>query len=59
MEGDRRPLRVPLRDPEVEGGIDEHGHYVRCAFELPKGAFATAVMREVIKGAPIDGDQGH
>jgi tRNA pseudouridine13 synthase len=49
MRGGRRPFRVPLVDPEVEGGIDEHGHYVRCAFELPPGAYATVVMREVMK----------
>jgi tRNA(Glu) U13 pseudouridine synthase TruD len=47
--GERRPLRVPLVDPEVEGGVDEVGPYVRCAFELPKGSFATTVMREVMK----------
>ena len=52
MQGDRRPLRVPLIDPEVEGGIDEHGHYVRCAFELPRGSFATVAMDEVIKARP-------
>ncbi len=51
ITGARRPLRVPVIDPEVEGGIDEHGHYVRCAFELPAGAFATIVMREVMKPA--------
>jgi tRNA pseudouridine13 synthase len=49
LEGKRRPLRVPVIDPEVEGGVDEHGAYVRCAFELPRGAFATVVMREVMK----------
>ncbi len=49
MEGKRRPLRIPLIDPEVEGGVDEHGAYVRCAFELPRGAFATVVMREIMK----------
>jgi tRNA pseudouridine13 synthase len=47
--GDRRPLRIPVIDPEVEGGIDEHGAYVRCAFELPRGSFATTVMDEVMK----------
>ncbi|MDX2130951.1 MAG: tRNA pseudouridine(13) synthase TruD [Planctomycetota bacterium] len=51
LEGKRRPLRVPLIDPEVEGGVDEHGAYVRCAFELPRGSFATVVMREVMKPA--------
>lgn len=48
-EGARRPLRVPLAHVEVEGGSDEHGPYVRCAFDLPPGAFATVVMREVMK----------
>lgn len=52
IEGARRPLRVAIADIDVEGGIDEHGHYVRCAFDLPRGAFATTVMREVIKPAP-------
>lgn len=52
IAGARRPLRVPVIDPEVEGGVDEHGHYVRCAFELPAGAFATVVLREIMKAAP-------
>ena len=51
LEGERRPMRVPLIDPEIEAGVDEHGGYVRCAFELPRGCFATVVMREVIKPA--------
>lgn len=51
LEGKRRPLRVPLIDPEVEGGLDEHGPYVRCAFELPRGSFATVVLREIMKPA--------
>jgi tRNA pseudouridine13 synthase len=51
LDGKRRPLRVPVIDPEVEGGVDEHGPYVRCAFELPKGSFATVVLREVMKPA--------
>jgi tRNA pseudouridine13 synthase len=51
LEGKRRPLRVPVIDPEVEGGVDEHGAYIRCAFELPRGSFATVVMRELMKPA--------
>lgn len=54
--GTRRPLRVPLGSPEVEGGLDEHGPYVRCAFDLPRGSFATTVMREVMK--PSLGEAG-
>lgn len=52
--GGRRPLRVPLKDPLVEGGSDEHGEYVRCAFDLPSGAYATLVMREVMKTSGLD-----
>ncbi|MFG0246281.1 MAG: tRNA pseudouridine(13) synthase TruD [Phycisphaerales bacterium JB052] len=53
--GDRRPLRIPVIDPEVEGGIDEHGSYIRCAFELPRGSFATTVMDEVMKTSTQQG----
>lgn len=49
LEGKRRALRVPILDPEVEGGVDEHGPFVRCAFELPRGSFATVVLREIMK----------
>ena len=51
--GDRRPMRIPVIDPEVEGGIDEHGAYIRCAFELGRGSFATTVMDEVMKTASV------
>lgn len=49
VQGARRPMRVPLRYPDAEGGVDERGHYIRCVFELPRGAFATVVMREIMK----------
>jgi tRNA pseudouridine13 synthase len=49
LPGERRALRVPLTDPDVEGGVDEHGSFVRIAFDLPRGAFATTVLRELIK----------
>ncbi|MGP1310747.1 MAG: tRNA pseudouridine(13) synthase TruD [Phycisphaerales bacterium] len=49
LPGARRPLRVLLLDPDCEGGVDEHGEYVRVAFELPAGSFATAVLREIMK----------
>jgi len=58
MEGARRPYRIPVWKPEVEGGADEHGTYVRCAFELPRGSFATVVMREVMKPAEPGGEGG-
>lgn len=50
-EGRRRPLRILLKDPDVEGGVDEFGAYIKTSFELPRGAYATMVLREVMKGA--------
>ncbi|MFN0011113.1 MAG: tRNA pseudouridine(13) synthase TruD [Phycisphaerales bacterium] len=55
VRGERRPLRVPVKDIQYEGGSDEFGHYVRCAFELPPGAFATVVMREIMKPDSLAG----
>jgi len=49
VEGARRPLRIPLRDPDLSAGADEHGPYLRVSFTLPKGAFATVVCREIMK----------
>ncbi|MBI1304834.1 MAG: tRNA pseudouridine(13) synthase TruD [Phycisphaera sp.] len=53
LEGDgaRRPLRITMRDWSVDAGVDEHGGYIRIAFDLPKGAFATVLCREIIGGA--------
>jgi tRNA pseudouridine13 synthase len=47
-DGARRPLRVPLT--EVHVAEDEDG--LLLVFALPKGAYATAVLREVMKGPP-------
>jgi tRNA pseudouridine13 synthase len=47
--GVRRPLRAPIGSPDVEGGVDEHGGYIRVAFDLPPGAFATVVLDEIMK----------
>jgi len=43
--GDRRPSRVLLEDVEVESGPDA----LTIAFTLPKGSYATVVLREVMK----------
>jgi tRNA pseudouridine13 synthase len=56
LRGIRRALRVPLTYPEVEAGADDHGPFVRCAFELPAGAFATTVMDEIMKPKAVDPD---
>lgn len=49
MDGARRPLRVPLLDPEVREGRDERGPYLELAFGLPPGSYATGVAREICK----------
>jgi len=54
LAGTRRPLRVPVVEPACEGGADEHGHFIRCAFELPPGSFATCVLRELMKTFPLE-----
>ena len=51
-EGARRPLRVPVRDAIVEPCDDGF----TIAFELDKGAFATAVMRELLLETAWVGD---
>jgi tRNA pseudouridine13 synthase len=52
--GDRRPLRIALRNPEMESGFDEHGPYVRVAFDLPAGAYATVALREAFGDGLVD-----
>jgi len=47
MDGERRPLRVPLNEVSVA----PEGSDLWLAFRLPKGSFATAVLGEVMKTA--------
>ena len=48
-DGARRPLRVRPTDTTLAAGVDEHGPHVTVAFTLPPGAYATTLMREVMK----------
>lgn len=52
MEGERRPLRVPLHEVTAEMAGDD----LLIAFRLPKGSFATAVLHEVMKTAGAPGE---
>ncbi len=45
--GERRPLRIAIENPAIDSGIDEFGGYIRVAFDLPPGAFATIVLGEL------------
>ena len=46
MPGDRRPLRVPLLDSSL---TTPEATALTLAFSLPKGSYATSVLREIIK----------
>lgn len=48
MEGERRPLRVPLEEAQVR----EEGADLVVRFALPRGSYATSVLREIMKTAP-------
>jgi tRNA pseudouridine13 synthase len=45
FEGERRPLRIPLTG--VSAALDSEG--LLLGFTLPRGAYATAVLREIMK----------
>ena len=45
MEGERRPLRVPLHAPQLRSEGDD----LLLGFSLPKGSYATCVADEVMK----------
>ncbi|MHC4966225.1 MAG: tRNA pseudouridine(13) synthase TruD, partial [Planctomycetota bacterium] len=49
FRGARRPLRVPVGNPSTEAGVDEDGAYIRVAFDLPAGSYATVLLREMMK----------
>ncbi|MFM1831598.1 MAG: tRNA pseudouridine synthase [Planctomycetota bacterium] len=53
--GERRSLRMRVTDPQVESGVDEHGPYIRVAFDLPRGGYATSVLAEVMGDEPDSG----
>lgn len=46
MPGERRPLRVPLSQPAITAATKD---YLTLRFALPKGSYATSVLRELIK----------
>ena len=52
--GTRRPLRIAVSNIEVDSGVDENGGYVRTAFDLPRGAYATVLLRELVEGIDPD-----
>jgi tRNA pseudouridine13 synthase len=45
LEGERRSLRIQLGAPEMHADGDS----LLLEFSLPKGAYATSVLREIMK----------
>lgn len=60
VKGARRPLRARPTDTHLASGVDEHGAHITVAFTLPAGAYATVLLRELMKvdeasvEAPVD-----
>jgi len=54
VKGARRSMRFRPKDMEYSAGVDANGSYITAAFTLPAGAFATVVMRELMKGEASD-----
>ncbi|MCX7783559.1 MAG: tRNA pseudouridine(13) synthase TruD [Meiothermus sp.] len=50
--GDRRLIRFPL----TESSVEETSEGLWVSFFLPKGAYATAVLREIMKKNPEEGE---
>lgn len=46
---------MPVTNAQCEGGFDEHGPYIRVAFDLPAGAFATVVLKELLGDQMTEG----
>jgi len=49
VRGARRAMRVRVENSMVDGGVDERGGFIRMAFDLERGAYATIVLREVMQ----------
>ncbi len=49
LKGTRRPLRIPITEPAVEPGCDDISPYLQITFALPRGSFATTILREIMK----------
>ncbi|MBI5431451.1 MAG: tRNA pseudouridine(13) synthase TruD [Planctomycetes bacterium] len=57
--GGRRPLRFRIAELATQPGRDDAGDFFELAFALDSGAYATSVLRELLKGeARRGGDEG-
>jgi len=49
VKGGRRPLRYQPTEARLSLGADERGAYLELRFLLPRGSYATALLREVFR----------
>ncbi len=49
QKGVRRSLRVAVENIAVDSGVDEEGSYIRLAFDLSRGSYATVLLREIMQ----------
>jgi tRNA pseudouridine13 synthase len=49
ISGERRPLRIPLTNPQISAGVDERAGYIKFTFDLPRSGYATTVLEQVMK----------
>ncbi len=49
ISGERRPLRIPITNPQISAGVDETGGYIKFTFDLPRSGYATTVLDQVMK----------
>jgi tRNA pseudouridine13 synthase len=56
VKGARRPLRVRPENLDLAAGVDEFGAHITVAFTLPAGAFATVLLREIMKSEGRDSE---
>ncbi|MDX1610831.1 MAG: tRNA pseudouridine(13) synthase TruD [Candidatus Thermoplasmatota archaeon] len=47
--GTRRNMWCPIRKLDVSAGADDHGAFIELSFFLPKGSYATCLLREIMK----------
>jgi tRNA pseudouridine13 synthase len=52
VKGARRPLRFRADDPDMALGADARGSYIELRFTLPRGCYATSLLREFFQAAP-------
>lgn len=53
VKGARRPLRFQPTDASIKLGADERGAYLELRFALPRGCYATSLLRELFSDASL------